>query len=907
MIKVNNLNKFYNKGKANQIHVINETSIELPSKGLITFLGHSGSGKTTLLNVIGGLDKQTTGSIVYDDVEFKKYSMSRVDKYRSRHIGYVFQNYNLLLEETVYDNLRIALDLIGITDLEEQKKRIEYALKAVGMFKYRKKVASFLSGGQQQRVSIARALVKKTKVIIADEPTGNLDSKNTMEVMNILKKISEQSLVLLVTHETNVANFYSDLIYEIKDGKIIDKKEINTDVTFDSSRDDSVVYLKDLNENEYKTELGDITIHSDTEEPLKINFDIIVKNGNVYLKSDKPIKLVEQADLRIINDHYKEIKREDITSFNYDTSWYNDNKEEPKRFKKIFTRLKNSFISFKSVGRKQKFLYICLGFIGAIMAIAFSILSNAITFDISGTSYSSKINSIIRDKNYSSNSVYNCFYEGYYNNEISDVYCLRPTMGVYSEAVVYNYNVEESSYVMIAPYLDYNVDLLYGEKPVLKDEIVISSDLADKICKTARCEYADLMGKNFNYYDSTNCRIVGISKNDNKMVYLSKNNYELYISQVYSVGYDVYISVNSLNESWYKNVNDYYIIGDSKFECKYNLKDYTYEKYKVISGRDIDPNATEMECLVSKDFYLSNEKYIATDIGNINIVGVYDGDFASQYRVLMNKGVKKVDNGYTPLSAVFENSTNVQLIEGEYPKKENEVIIPNSINYNVSVGDTISLSGYGAVKVVGKFTGADDLDESILSTLSFYTLTNSISYDTISFNVINQSGFNSRISNQGISIISHKDRAILSAQTDKANSVKTFFYVFSITTIATAVFIYFVMRSKMLSDIYNIGVYRSLGASRGRINRKYLSDIFVLSTLTCFIGYVIGTVLYVAISSAVNSTFGSIGQSNVLMVNGWIMVLGAFVLYLMMNIFGMMPIVMLENKTPSEIIAKYDI
>ena len=392
MIKVSNLNKYYNKGKSNQIHVINYTSLELPSKGLITFLGHSGSGKTTLLNVIGGLDKSSNGTIEYDDVKFNKYNMSKVDKYRSEHIGYVFQNYNLLLEETVYDNLRIALDLIGITDLEEQNKRIEYSLKAVGMYKYRKKVASFLSGGQQQRVSIARALVKKSKIIIADEPTGNLDSKNTMEVMNILKKISEQALVLLVTHENNVAEFYSDLIYEIKDGRIIDKKEVNGDVTFDTNEDNSTIYLKDLKEDEFKTELGNIIIHSDTDEPLKINLDIIIKNGNIYLNSDKPIKLLEQSNLKIVNDNYKEMKREDISSFDYDTSWYNDTKGEKKKSKKFIKRLKNSFISFKAVGKKQKFLYICLGLIGAIMAIAFSLLTNAITFDLSTYMYSKNIN-----------------------------------------------------------------------------------------------------------------------------------------------------------------------------------------------------------------------------------------------------------------------------------------------------------------------------------------------------------------------------------------------------------------------------------------------------------------------------------------------------------------------------------
>ena len=138
MIKINKLNKYYNLGKNNEIHVINNTSIELPSTGLISFIGSSGSGKTTLLNTIGGLDKANSGSISYDDIKFNKYHMNQIDKYRKCNIGYIFQNYLLLENESIYNNLKIALDIIGVTDPVEQNKRISYTLKAVGLYKYRK-------------------------------------------------------------------------------------------------------------------------------------------------------------------------------------------------------------------------------------------------------------------------------------------------------------------------------------------------------------------------------------------------------------------------------------------------------------------------------------------------------------------------------------------------------------------------------------------------------------------------------------------------------------------------------------------------------------------------------------------------------------------------------------------------
>ena len=231
MIKITNLNKYYNKGKSNEIHVINNTTLELPEKGFVAFLGKSGSGKTTLVNVIGGLDRYK-GKIEYDNEELSNYPMKKFDKFRAEKIGYVFQNYNLLKNVTVYENLRLALEFINIVDKDEVNERIKYCLSAVGMYKYRHRLAGALSGGQQQRVSIARALVKNAKIIIADEPTGNLDTENSIEVMNILRSISNQILVLLVTHDEQFASFYSDRIIRIKDGVV----ENDTNNSYGSDR-----------------------------------------------------------------------------------------------------------------------------------------------------------------------------------------------------------------------------------------------------------------------------------------------------------------------------------------------------------------------------------------------------------------------------------------------------------------------------------------------------------------------------------------------------------------------------------------------------------------------------------------------------------------------------------------------
>lgn len=201
MIKLEKLNKYFNKGKGNEIHVLKNINLTLPNKGLVVILGESGSGKTTLLNMVGGLDKPTTGTIHFNDSSFEKYDSKKWDKIRNQEIGYIFQNYNLLHELTVFDNIEMVLKMKGISSKEEITKRIDYITEKLGMFNYQNRKTNALSGGQQQRVAIARALVKYPQLIIADEPTGNLDSKTTIEIMNIIKSISKDKLVILVTHE----------------------------------------------------------------------------------------------------------------------------------------------------------------------------------------------------------------------------------------------------------------------------------------------------------------------------------------------------------------------------------------------------------------------------------------------------------------------------------------------------------------------------------------------------------------------------------------------------------------------------------------------------------------------------------------------------------------------------------
>lgn len=292
MIKIDKLDKYFFKGKSNENHVLQEISLEIDTKGLVCILGESGSGKTTLLNTIGGLDTFGSGSIAIDDTVVTKYDPRKIEALRNRKFGYIFQNYYLLQDYTVAYNVKLALNIFDLTE-EEKDERTEYVLRALGMERYKKKKVSQLSGGQQQRVSIARALVKSPEIILADEPTGNLDEENTLNIMGILKNISKECLVILVTHEKSVAKFFADRIIEVADGRII-KDYSNKAAESYQRMDDSNIYLRDMEKEELQSEQTDLSLFWDREEEPagKIRLQLAWKDGKLYIQSQDELPLV---------------------------------------------------------------------------------------------------------------------------------------------------------------------------------------------------------------------------------------------------------------------------------------------------------------------------------------------------------------------------------------------------------------------------------------------------------------------------------------------------------------------------------------------------------------------------------------------------------------------------------------
>ena len=219
MLQLQHISKVYHTGNQ-EFHALKDISIRFRENEFVSILGQSGSGKTTLLNIIGGLDQYTSGDLLIQGKSTKQFKDRDWDSYRNHTIGFVFQSYNLIGHQTALSNVEIAMTLSGVSKAERKKRAIE-ALERVGLKDHLYKKPNQMSGGQMQRIAIARALVNNPKVVLADEPTGALDSETSLQIMDLLKDIAKERLVIMVTHNPELAKTYSTRIVQVLDGNIL--------------------------------------------------------------------------------------------------------------------------------------------------------------------------------------------------------------------------------------------------------------------------------------------------------------------------------------------------------------------------------------------------------------------------------------------------------------------------------------------------------------------------------------------------------------------------------------------------------------------------------------------------------------------------------------------------------------
>jgi putative ABC transport system permease protein len=655
MIKLENLNKYYNRHKKNEIHVINNTSLELGNTGLVALLGPSGCGKTTLLNAIGGLDKVTSGKIYINGKKLPR-NCNKIDKIRNMNIGYIFQDYYLVDNLSVYDNVALALKICGIKDKEEIQKRVNYVLEKVGMYRYRNRYANMLSGGERQRVGIARAIVKDPNIIIADEPTGNLDSRNTIEVMNIIKAISKDRLVILVTHERELADFYASRILEIEDGTI--KNDIDNHHTNDLDyRLDNKIYLMDFKNHEI-IEKNDIKINYYSNDTNKLNINIVVQNGNIYIeqKDSNKIEVIDNdSTVELVNDHYKKIDKSIYEEYNFD---FNQiiNKDIKKKYSSIFNPISLISNGFKKV-RDYSFIkkILLLGFFASGMFITYSISSLFGVTNIKDENFVSInknyltviVNKIKVDefKSYEENQNIDYVLPGdsiiYFKIQFDDYY-----QSLYNQAYLYG---SISSINMIT-----KSDLILGRMPENDYEIVVDKMVLNKLLSDGESNakyigitsYDQLINREVSLENMKNFKIVGITDLNSPSIYANENMFTNMILNNYnSDEYTYYDDIINSNDD--ESLKDYDLVKD---EITLKKGRYPTNDYEVI----INYNLKDVYDLSKKiDYEVNGTK--------LKVVGYYTSEKNIQNYLVSNTTMKYY---------LITNSSNITI----YPKDKNQVL-----------------------------------------------------------------------------------------------------------------------------------------------------------------------------------------------------------------------------------------
>ena len=260
MIELKRLNKTYFSKSGQNVVALNDINIKLDETGLVLINGESGCGKTTLLNILGGLDKKTSGEYIIDGKNIEGFKS--LDDFRNQIVGFVFQDFNLIDNLNVFDNINLALSLQD----KVNQKIVSEVLNKVGLQGYENRKINELSGGQKQRVAIARALVKNSQIILADEPTGNLDSETSKEIFDILKRISKEKLVVVVSHDKFLSNKYADRLIELNDGNIISDTK----------------YISD-------TKINKTNYFNTTSKPLKFRYIANLAKNNIWSHKFKTI------------------------------------------------------------------------------------------------------------------------------------------------------------------------------------------------------------------------------------------------------------------------------------------------------------------------------------------------------------------------------------------------------------------------------------------------------------------------------------------------------------------------------------------------------------------------------------------------------------------------------------------
>lgn len=808
MIRLEHITKYYNKNKVNQFIVCNDISLTFDNTGLVVVLGASGSGKTTLLNVISGMDKFDQGRLIFDDLIFDRYSHKKWDFIRKHRIGYVYQNYHLLKKLSVYENIEPVLKMQGITDETQIREHILRLLDSVGLANYENRLVKQLSGGEQQRVAFARALANNPKVILADEPTGNLDGKTTIELMNVIKEISKTRLVIMVTHEQALCDYYADRVIKIENGSIVNDYGNDQRLPLDFIQE-HIINLSDFEKTTLNTEQLNVSRYSNIDSQDVLDIDLIERNQTLYVKinsnSLKRTKYID-SDSEIIIQDSPETSTVDQNPFILDDMYpadFDQSKEKVFRWKDVF---RFAWRKLNIIQGGNRILFVVLMLVGIIVSISIGLL---------GEIYRVEEPYQPVDLNYITVYLDRLEYDEY--ELILDVPGVDQLMLVNKPFTFHisttDYYQVRSSILVDAQPIDIKffdeTTLIYGSMPT-SYQIVVDQSVANDIIENNQSRGIQT------YDDVLNCQFK-----------LQTNSTDTYINADTAVYFNISGIANGNSKSvWMKEELIYSLV--TPYLIDYRVLE---DQFEIVSG----------ELPTSESYLMLNENY----------PGVFAGDIP--YNIGIATGTYYVSGIYRySVDGVSYNFKNAMVSTLEFMKpKYFKTTYPRYTDFTLLVYATDINATLLALDEAGyEATGTVYIPE--------YTLQSQLQENQI-------------------------------------------YYLLGLGGIFVSAFsIFLIMRSSLLSRIYEVSVYRGIGISRREIRRIFLVEILLTTTFSSVIGFL----LMVLLLNQAQSTLELISVTHF---TGLTILLTVVGMYVVNIIFGLIPINMLLRKTPSTIMKQSDL
>ncbi len=991
MIKINSLHKYFNKGRQNEIHVINNVSLELPERGMVAIFGESGCGKTTLLNVIGGLDKFASGTLTIEDQSIGK----NTDDIRNKYTGFIFQNYNLQVGETNYENVADALRLCGMTDESEIETRVMAALANVGMDKFAKRTPDTLSGGQQQRIAIARAIVKNPRIILADEPTGNLDETNTVLIMDLLKQISKDHLVLLVTHEAHLVDYYCDTVIELNDGQVVNIRS-NEGTNGYSARDKNHIYLGELEETKVTGENAELIYYGDAlAEPLKLT--VVNSGGKLYLRIDTPKVQVLDAvsEVKLKEGVYKDSMQAKADAQGIDMSKLPP--VEGTEFGRLFhfkSSVKSGFrMNFRKDKKGKKMLRRCMCLFAAVLVFMCA------TF---GTAFRDVIDA---KQMYSENVFYVKTSTGDVSDRIQEAakdddsaiqyYTLAPyglqngvSQSIYFEIGHFEtfqtdyYVAEYQVYsLLLGQSLAERLSLVEGKMDGLAtEEMVITTAVADELIEKSPVgyieEYSDLIGLlatsvNIN---GKNLRVAGVVESEDMVMFVSdvviaKLALASAATQVYldtdvdmevATGETVYF-MNEWSDQPAPQVGESVKIHGKEFVVsKVPYRPTNYPTWLEMSGIEMfdeqeyfvqklleqDPSLEGNDALDSMAqemyeenygeylcYYFSHGKEYLADSLQYNPEN-YEAWLAVEKDNLPALGMALSMEYYIALrhyeaTGTYPSITQIEDMDMAYDDVAETLDYSyyeefQAWMYSAQIGQTLDGGGYvldeaDFLEISRRYgeshPGAVNLDE--IYTIYWDEETDEV-YELTADECVYTMIYSSDPEKTEAYLSNHFDdvKTVYEAYPalmtpdmifgtiidEQKVEILTNLISMGVFVVLMSICMFFIMRSSLMSRIKEVGIYRAIGVSKKNLTFRFAVEAGVLTTLTVFLGY-LGASAFIYVLKALSGAM----VENFFFYPWWYALLVLAFLYAICLLCGVIPIRGLLRKTPSEILAKYDI